>query len=287
LNELPRYSPEQVRAYYDANTPAFEKLGQGGDAIRRAVWGPGVATRSQAFRYVDECILAELEGLRDGARPPRVLDLGCGVGASLLHLGAKSDCEGIGVTISKVQAARAERRLAEAGLGARLACLEASFTELPPDLGCFELAFAIEAFVHSPSPEAFFRAASAHLRPGARLLLCDDFLTARGVHPSRAREQRWLKDFRRGWMVSSLTTVEHAAGVAEREGLRLLRSDDLTPYLELRRPRDKFLTVLLALGRRLPIPGYLWRSWIGGNGLQFGLASGLLAYRLAIFEKRA
>jgi hypothetical protein len=44
---------ERVRRYYDNNAAAFEELGQGGASIHRAVWGPGVSTRAEAFHHVD------------------------------------------------------------------------------------------------------------------------------------------------------------------------------------------------------------------------------------------
>ena len=44
----------RVRRYYDNNQAAFERLGQGGTSIHRAVWGPGVSRREDAFHHVDE-----------------------------------------------------------------------------------------------------------------------------------------------------------------------------------------------------------------------------------------
>ncbi len=279
------FTPDELRTYYDENTAAFEKLGQGGASIHRAVWGPGVPSRDNAFRYVDDLILAELKGMAiTEPEVPRLLDLGCGLGASLIYLSSRVKLEGLGVTISPVQVAQATRRLEAAGL-ADVRCIEASFTALPADLGRFDLAFAIESFVLSPTADAFFREASAHLRAGGKLVVCDDFLTERGAHPRSAREARWLDDFRYGWLVSSLSTPGAAAQAAARHHLHLSRNDDLTPFLELRRPRDKLLSVLVAAGRHVPIPGQLWRSWIGGNGLQFGLMGGLLEYRFLVFEK--
>ena len=49
---------EEIRRYYDRNTPSFVALGQGGGvgAIHRAVWGPGASTREQAFHFVEDRI---------------------------------------------------------------------------------------------------------------------------------------------------------------------------------------------------------------------------------------
>ena len=96
-----RFSPADIRAYYDTNTGAFVRHGQGGalGVIHRAVWAPGVATRAEAFRHVETLIAREIDALAvDG--PVQVLDLGCGVGASLTYLAQQRDIRGTGVTIS-------------------------------------------------------------------------------------------------------------------------------------------------------------------------------------------
>ena len=64
-------------------------------------------------------------------------------------------------------------------------------------------------------------------------------------------------------------------------------NQDLTSYLELRRPRDRLISLLVELGRPFHIPGYRWRSWVGGNALQLALQDGLLEYRLLTWQKLA
>ena len=107
-----RSALDDVRNYYERNTPAFERFGQGGStgAIHRAVWGDGVSSRDHAFRYPDELILREIQNLlpAGGSAPLHVLDMGCGVGASLIFLGSRAPVEGTGVTLSECQAIRAQ-----------------------------------------------------------------------------------------------------------------------------------------------------------------------------------
>ncbi len=279
------HTPDDVRAYYDANTGSFLSTGEGAQAIRRAVWAPGVTDKSGAFSYLDREILRELVSTTKSGDRARLVDLGCGVGASLRWLVQQGDFEGVGVTISPFQAHFAQQA-AEAGkLGSRLRFLEASFTALPPGLGVFDLAFSIEAFVHSPEPAAYLSEATRHLRKGGKLIIIDDFLTERGAAPLPAKQARWLDEFRHGWLASSLITPAECARLAASFSLKLVRNDDLTPYLELKRPRDYLIAALLAVTKRLPIRSYLWRSWLGGNGLQNGLMAGLINYRLLVFER--
>jgi hypothetical protein len=56
------------------------------------------------------------------------------------------------------------------------------------------------------------------LRRGGKLVICDDFLNLRNGRDLSAREQRWLEQFRRGWHVNSLITVEQARRLADDAG---------------------------------------------------------------------
>ncbi|MGI5238266.1 SAM-dependent methyltransferase [Dactylosporangium sp. CA-139066] len=277
---------EAVRRYYDRNTAAFDRLGQGGASIHRAVWGPGVTTRAEAFHHVDELILAALP---KGVPDPTVVDLGCGLGASLMYLAGRAPIRGEGLTISPRQAEGATRLLAGAGLAGRVRCREGNYLAVPGDLAAVaDVTFSIEAFLHSPDAGGYFREAARTLRPGGRLLVCDDFLTPAAAAPGLApRRARRLAEFRDGWRVGSLLSVEQVAAAAAEHGLVLEDDLDLTPHLELRRPRDRFIAALVAAGRPLPLRGEYWRMLSGGDALQWCLLNGLLNYRVLRFRTRS
>ena len=273
---------DRVREYYERNTERFERYGQPGSAIHRAVWGSGVETRDAAIHFVDELILAEIRG---AGTVPRVLDLGCGVGASLLYMSTRMEIAGEGITISPLQAARAQELIRACG-ARNLRCREGNFLALPADIENVDLAFSIEAFVHSPDVEGFFSEAARVLRPGGKLVVCDDFLTPQGSsHPSE-RERRWLTDFRSGWRIGSLVTVSDAIRSAEGVGLRGVREQDLTSYLELGRPRDRWISLFVEVGRRLNFRGTYWGALSGGSALQRAIRFGAIGYSFLVFERR-
>jgi len=186
---------DEVRRYYDENTARFERYGQGGASIHRAVWGPGVETREGAFRHVDGLVLGELRAFEG---TPTVLDLGCGLGATLMHLASTTQIRGEGITISSMQAARASELAGAAGLSGAVRFREGDFLALPRDLADVHLALSIEAFVHSQDADRYFAEAARVLRVGGRLIVCDDFLTPRGAAATSARDRRRIDEFRRG-----------------------------------------------------------------------------------------
>jgi tocopherol O-methyltransferase len=279
----------EVREYYEVNTQAFRKLGHGRatGAIRRAVWGPGVHTRGAAFAYVDGRIAGELSATAERlalAGAPRVLDFGCGLGASLIALAERAPLEGLGVTLSPLQAQLANGQIAARGLGAQLRCFDGDYLRLDPDLPLAHLVLAIESFVHSPSPEAFFQAAARRLAPGGCLVVCDDF-EREPTSARSAEELRCLHDFRHGWVAPSVVPWSRAQLAAAQAGLACQSSECLNAFLELDRPRDRALAWLVKLARPWQPRSYRFRSWLGGCALQQGLRSGLIEYRYSVWIK--
>lgn len=267
---------DRVRAYYDHNTASFLQTGEGGASIRRAVWAPGVTSREDAFRTVDRRIL---EAITPGAR---VADLGCGVGSSLLWLSSRARFDGIGLTLSGVQAKHFSEHIARTGLSDRLRCFEGSYVAPPAELRDVELAFAVESFIHAPSAEAFFAGVAPRLKAGARLLVLDDFLER---EPVTLAERRTVDDVRTGWLANTLLLPSQVSERARAAGLELIENEDWTPWLELGRPRDRLLAGFVFFARPLRSKSWLLQSWVGGVALQRALSQRLVCHRLLTFRK--
>lgn len=270
-----------VRAYYDRGTWSFLALGQGGreGVIHRAVWGPGVTARADAFHYVHDRIAHHLR--ETGTTSPHVLDLGCGVGATLLRLAdTVPGLRGTGLTISPRQVHAARARVAEAGAADRVTVREGDFCALPTDLPQVDAAVAIESFVHAPDPAVFFSGCARVLRPGGRLWLCDDLraeVVPRDAHSTLAR-------FQRGWHAPSLLARTQVEALADAAGFTCESAECLTPWLELGRPRDRLAAVVAPLLARLPVAQA--QMLAGGSALQTALRRGWIDYLLLTFCRR-
>src|SRR5512145_2989557 len=97
---MARFEAADIQRYYDRHTKAFVRHGQGHASIHRAVWGPGTRTKRDAFRYVDDQVAALVKPLVDRSNDVHVVDLGCGVGASLCHLAERLSIRATGITLS-------------------------------------------------------------------------------------------------------------------------------------------------------------------------------------------
>ena len=278
---MPAGTTDGVRAYYDRGTWSFLALGQGRreGVIHRAVWGPGVTTRREAFHFVHDRMAQALRA--SGTPSPQVLDLGCGVGATLLYMAdVVPTLRGVGVTLSPQQVVGAAARVAAARRADRVQVREADFCALPADVPACDAAWAIEALVHASDPAAFFAGCARVIRPGGRLWICDD-VRAEDV-PTEA--QSTIDRFQRGWHAPSLLPRSTLEPLASAAGFATEMVEDLTPWLELGRPRDRVAAACRPLLERLPFAQA--QMLVGGSALQSALRRGWVRYLLATFRRR-
>ena len=270
---------QEVREYYNRNTRRFISLGHGGSqlAIRRAVWAPGVESRPEAIEYANHLILEDLATVPARDRLP-VVDLGCGVGGSIRYLAARLEGQFVGVTLSDVQADAAAAHVAPH----HVICGDIGAPDVWWQIGNVAAAYAIESLLHVPDQLGVLNALAAATEPGGRMVVVDDMLVRK---PSGRREERLLAEFRAGWHALGLSSFDQLVSNARQAGFALERSLDLTPYLELDRPRDRCVRVFMALTRRLPIRAPWFHNLLGGNALQQLLKSGVIQYRYTVFRR--
>lgn len=276
----------KVGRYYDRNTPRFLRFGHGGAnrAIRRAVWGPSARDRGEAIDYVNALILGELGRIDAGF----VMDLGCGVGGSIAYLSHRHPARYLGATISGVQVRIGSRFLRDESIpDAKI--VGSDFTSddfvesLPEKADC---ALAVESLLHVADLKQRMDSVARLVRPGGRLVVCDDMISRSAAGRDRtSREERLLREFRVGWHAVGLTPVDQFFESARAAGLLLLESRDLTPYLELDRTRDLAARAMLRAFRWLPLRPPWFSNLLGGNALQLCLKGGVIRYIYAVFER--
>ena len=271
----------EVGRFYDANTWQFLLFGSG-QAIHRELYPPGVKNRAAALAQAHALVAVELD-LTGGRAGSRVLDLGCGVGAGARYLAAATGAAVHGVTISPRQVALARRFAAHDPAAGLVTFAEADFCDLPDELTGFDLAYSIEAFVHAPSAAQYFTGASRALRPGGRLVVIDDVLTAAGAASATEPPVRTARD---GWHLQSLLTVEQISALAAASGLELIADRDLSAYQRLGRPRDRVIRRAQPLLRRLAPHNRWCQMLVGGDALQASHQQGLLGYHELVFVRR-
>jgi cyclopropane fatty-acyl-phospholipid synthase-like methyltransferase len=271
----------RVRRYYERNTRLFMAFGLGSEAraIHRAVWADDADGYAAALGTVNRRLLGVLAS-QDRAR---VLDLGCGVGGTLLTLarGHRGALHALGLTISPTQARIATQHARQGGLAHRSLFVEADFAHAPAR-PVFDLAVAVESLVHAAHPPRVLGEAAGALRPGGRLVVCDDFL-AEGRRGAEA--ERWVGAFRAGWHAPGLMELPAFLAAAQDAGLRLVEREELTGQLRLVRLPAALADDLIRLGAALPARLTFLRSVVGGLALQLCLRQGVIGYHWLVFER--
>ncbi len=272
---------DSVRRYYDQHTASFLSYGQGGQhgCIHRAVWGEGVETSEQAFHYVDNILATTLTKHSMTDETTHIIDLGCGIGASLCYLANKFPIYGTGITLSPVQQHIASSRIKEVGLQQRVQCIAGDYSDPSLALPQADLAYAIESFVHSPDPEAFFKQCKRILRRDGLLLICDDVLQV----SKDPRSSPFVTKYKQGWQVHSLFNRHELKQMALKAGFEHCSTTDLTPHLELNRPRDRGLSILSGLLAWLPM-SCCFSHLRGGSALTKCLKQGWIRYETTLFK---
>lgn len=209
---------------------------------------------------------------------PRVLDAGCGYGATMLELAPKLGGAWTGVTLSDIQVRRGNQEAAARGLGDAVRLHVGSFDAPPP--GPYDWIYGIESLIHSPTPAATIAALAAQLAPGGWLTIVDD-MPEEGLPPEAAAR---VATFRRCWRApvapSRAAWLAHCAAA----GLVPGPERDLTP-LTLSRPAAELAPRIAARARearwkRLFGLGYRSEADLGGMTLETLLGDGSVRYRM-------
>lgn len=205
---------DKVREHYDRMSPYYHSLW--GEHIHHGYWIRGDESKEVAQVQLIEH-LAQAAGIPRGAK---ILDVGCGFGASSIYLSRKYEAEATGITISQVQVEMANQAAEKAGVKAKFLLMDAEAMTFD---GTFDVVWSVESISHYQDIPRFFAAAAGLLKPGGTLAITDWFkkkgLTAR-------EHKKFLGDLEHGMMVK-LQTMEDYAEHMTAGGLEVTRTEVL------------------------------------------------------------
>ncbi|MEV6947388.1 methyltransferase domain-containing protein [Streptomyces sp. NPDC051172] len=208
-----------IKDHYDGLIELYEDLW--GEHIHHGYWAesePDPGRHAAQVRLVEELIA--FGPVPEGAR---VLDAGCGIGASAVHLAARLGCTVDGITISAEQIGRAETKADEAGVADRTTfrLMDAMHTDYPDDT--FDVVWALESCELMPDKRAFLAECLRVLKPGGTLLVATWCARDDALAPD---ETRLLHRIYRDFVVSHVLPLDRYGVLADELGLTGIRTAD-------------------------------------------------------------
>jgi tocopherol O-methyltransferase len=202
-----------VGGHYDELDETYRSIW--GEHVHHGYWRTGRETPEQATEALVGLVAERLE-LSPGQK---LVDIGCGYGATAALLAARHGVAVTGFTLSEAQ-----WRIAAAREGALdFRCHDWLDNGLP-DAG-FDRAYAIESSEHMVDKARFFAEAWRVLKPGGRFVVCA-WLSRTG--PNRMEVRHLLEPICREGRLPSMGTREEYAALAEAAGFVPLRYDDIS-----------------------------------------------------------
>jgi tocopherol O-methyltransferase len=215
---MTRYNDkERIRDLYDRVSPYYHSLW--GEHIHHGFWIRGDETKEQAQLQLIEH-LAQVSGIASGLR---ILDVGCGFGATSIYLAKNYNAETTGITISPIQVEMANRAAAAQKASATFLLMDAQAMRFDR---LFDVIWSIESISHYQDREKFFASAANLLKPGGILAIIDWF---KKDHLKPAEHKKFIEPIDKGMLVE-LQTMESYMATVESNQLQVVQTEILNKY---------------------------------------------------------
>lgn len=214
----PSVTRGSIRSHYELSTLFYRLLW--GEHIHHGLWtadeSPVVAQRN---------LIEELSRRAEICAGESVLDVGCGMGGSAIHLARGLNCQVTGITLSSVQRTWARTVALARGVSRRTLFLraDAEAIEFPPE--SFDVVWNVECTEHLFDKPRFFRRVSQWLRPQGRVAIC---AWLAGEDAQDAASVQCVQQVCQGFLCPSLGTMDDYCRWMQEARLEVTASVDWT-----------------------------------------------------------
>ncbi|MEL6928547.1 MAG: methyltransferase domain-containing protein [Cyanobacteria bacterium J06600_6] len=225
---------QDIREFYDASSGLWESIW--GEHMHHGYYGKNgnykLDRRQAQIDLIEELLL--WSGCSTDNPPENIIDVGCGIGGSTLHLAQKFGSSATGITLSPVQASRAKERATEAGLDSRVNFEVANALDMPFEDNSFDLVWSLESGEHMPDKAKFLSECYRVLKPGGKMIFAtwchrETDSVAGDLTPS---EVAHLKEIYRVYCLPYVISLSEYRQIATECGFQNLNADDWSIAVE-------------------------------------------------------
>lgn len=218
----PALSKSAIASHYDVGTIFYWLLW--GRHVHHGLW-----YGDESPKAAQENLIEQFVQRIDIQCGERVLDVGCGMGGSAIHLARRHKCHVTGITLSRVQRMWATWSASWHGVVSRTDFRTADAERVDFPAESFDVIWIIECSEHLFDKPRFFQQAARWLRPGGRIGVCA-WLAADEPCSENIRQQ--IDEVCDGMLCPSLGTMEEYGNWLAAGGACVTIAEDWTRQVQ-------------------------------------------------------
>jgi tocopherol O-methyltransferase len=169
-----------IAELYDESSGVWEEIW--GDHMHHGYYDPNYNNTNDALTRLSDHRSAQIRMIEESLRfagvpedpmkrPKKVVDVGCGIGGSSRYIARKYEANSQGITLSPVQAQRAQALAAAQGLADKVSFQVADALNQPFPDAQFDLVWSMESGEHMPDKAKFVNELARVAAPGATIII--------------------------------------------------------------------------------------------------------------------
>lgn len=184
-----------IAEFYDESSSLWENIW--GDHMHHGYYDPNATVsvsdhRPAQIRMIEEALRFAAVPEDPMKKPKSIVDVGCGIGGSSRYLAKKYGATCRGITLSPVQAQRAQALADAQGLADKVSFQVADALNQPFPDGQFDLVWSMESGEHMPDKTKFVNELYRVAAPGATIIIVT--WCHRDLSSSEESLQSWEKE---------------------------------------------------------------------------------------------
>lgn len=163
-----------IAEFYDESSGVWEDIW--GDHMHHGFYEPASDVnvsdhRAAQIRMIEESLAFASLSDESKQKPKSIVDVGCGIGGSSRYLARKFEAKCQGITLSPVQAQRAQQLADAQGLNGKVSFEVADALNQPFPDGQFDLVWSMESGEHMPEKKKFVNELVRVAAPGGTIII--------------------------------------------------------------------------------------------------------------------